>query len=353
MQLGPFAIPGSFIGDCRDLLARLPDESIHCVVTSPPYWGLRDYGIAPVVWGGDPDCEHEWGASLPATNQFCRKCGAWLGCLGLEPTPRLYVQHMVAIFDEVRRVLRPDGTLWLNMGDSYTSGNRNTRDPGRSKIHPAFEKDRFKKGLRPMTPQGLKPKDMVGIPWRVAFALQDAGWYLRSDIIWSKANAMPESITDRPTKAHEYIFLFTKSPKYFFDQEAVRERHVMKPQRRPDGHKRRRPGPLMPEHTFAGTKRFDPGIDGNPAGRNIRTVWTIPTEAYSEAHFATFPRELPKRCIMAGTKPGEIVLDPFFGSGTVGQVAESLGRLWIGFYANPEYKQMQKKRTAQTGLCLR
>src|SRR5690606_14776859 len=238
------------IGDCREMLRTLPEESVHCVVTSPPYWGLRDYGLPPTVWGGDPYCDHEWGLQergrrkdvLPSEQsaagrlgtheratglndggRVCVRCGAWRGQLGLEPTPELYVEHMVEVFREVRRVLRRDGTLWLNLGDSYNAYNGNRGTESR------YAGDRRKIG-EPMFPQGhglmvptLKPKDLIGLPWRVAFALQADGWYLRSDIIWAKPNPMPESVTDRPTKAHEYVFLLSKSPRYYYDADAIGE----------------------------------------------------------------------------------------------------------------------------------
>jgi DNA modification methylase len=305
------------------VLRTLPEASVHCVVTSPPYWGLRDYKVPATVWGGDPGCEHEWGAQergkrkdiLPAekssaarlgTHQratgqndggrFCAGCGAWLGQLGLEPTPELYVAHIVEVFREVRRVLRDDGTLWLNLGDSYTSGGRTTRDPGRNKVHGAYRGGAFADGLRPDTPPGLKAKDLVGIPWRVAFALQADGWYLRSDIVWAKPNPMPESVEDRPTKAHEYVFLLSKRATYFWDAEAVRERdvggeHPRKVLDRPEPS-----GGVMPPHRGL---RQATGRVG--AGRNIRSVWTIATKPFKDAHFATFPPELPRRCILAGT----------------------------------------------------
>lgn len=311
-------------GDCRDL-SDLPDESVHCVVTSPPYWGLRDYGLPPTVWGGWEDCEHEWGKEIkpgrkdscraemewttggppgakvlsqePSQGSFCSLCDAWRGSLGLEPTPELYVQHIVEVFREVKRVLRRDGTVWLNMGDSYTSGGRKTRDPGQSIVRPALEN--WTAG-RAENPPGLKDKDLIGIPWRVAFALQADGWWLRSDIIWSKPNPMPESVRDRPTKSHEYVFLLTKSARYFYDQAAIREPHS-----------RNWSQEAWTNQRNYGTKESSMGVEHggnktiaqtyNPAGRNKRTVWEIPTAPYPEAHFATFPPALVEPCILAGT----------------------------------------------------
>jgi DNA modification methylase len=231
-----------YVGDVREQLAQLPDESVHCVVTSPPYWGLRDYGTG--AWdGGDADCDHAQqrreqdqdskqatsGGSARdslAGRNVCRKCGATRidQQLGLEPTPEQYVANMVDVFREVRRVLRRDGTCWVNLGDSYASGEVGRVDaPNKAPGLAATQAARSDRRIKQQT--GLKPKDLVGIPWRVAFALQADGWYLRSDIIWSKPNPMPESVTDRPTKAHEYVFLLTRAPRYFFDQEAVREAH--------------------------------------------------------------------------------------------------------------------------------
>lgn len=308
-------------GDCLTVLKTFPDEFIDCCVTSPPYWGLRDYGVS--------------------------------GQLGLEKTPEEYVAKMVEVFREVRRVLRKDGTCWLNVGDSYA--NNGVSDS--SKVG-GFTGDRIragKKGImdsRPRTiPLGLKPKDLVGIPWRVAFALQADGWYLRSDIIWHKPNPMPESVTDRPTKSHEYIFLLSKSAKYYFDQEAVREQSIDD-----ESYTGRRP-------RNAPSIYFKDPIHCKNAGsvtngklsfgqlyptRNIRSVWTIPTQPYSQAHFATFPPKLIEPCILAGCPENGIVLDPFIGSGTVAQVATLHRRNWIGIELNPEYIKLADKRRQVT-----
>ena len=289
------------IGDSRDVLGTLEDRSIHTCVTSPPYWGLRDYG-------------HD-------------------GQIGLEETPEEYVESMVAVFREVRRVLRDDGTLWLNLGDSYASG------PASGGQGKQWEGNNQR-------PPGLKPKDLVGIPWRVAFALQADGWYLRSDIIWHKPNPMPESVTDRPTKAHEYVFLLSKSARYYYDAEAIKETATG-----------RAPGNKTHKHTAAyengdERSRTKGGLlnVGAVDTRNKRTVWTVPSRPYSGAHFATYPPDLIKPCIMAGAPAGGWVLDPFFGSGTTGRVAEDLGRRWIGIEGNPDYRSLIDARTAQRGL---
>lgn len=350
------------VGHVLDVLRQMPAESVHCVVTSPPYWGLRDYKLKPQVWGGDPACAHEWGGVFFGPEGYasgqkrkwqhgstrgdnpegwqrktpqgssCVQCGAWHGSLGLEPTPDLYVAHLVHVFREVRRVLRKDGTLWLNMGDCYASGMRSFYDDDRHKYATARAHD-----MRPPTPDGVKPKDLVGIPWMVAFALRADGWWLRSDIIWSKPNPMPESVTDRPTRAHEYLFLLAKSGRYFYDADAIREPFVEGTYKRvlQDTFDEQEGGPkdyaggvnenrsarralehLAPKIRAAarnktvdtphhGGRRQAPE-PGEPNafhlfGRNKRTVWEIPTEPFPEAHFATFPQALVLPCVQAGT----------------------------------------------------
>lgn len=252
-------------GDALTVLRTLPSACVQSVVTSPPYWGLRDYNIP---------------------NQ-----------IGLEKTLPEFIARLRDVFSEVKRVLRDDGVLWLNIGDGYTSGNRGWRAPDKKNRARAME-------IRPDTPEGLKPKDLMGIPWRLAFALQDDGWYLRADIIWHKPNAMPESVKDRPTRAHEYLFMLTKSEKYLYDRQSI--------------------------------------LDGN--GRNRRSVWDINTQAYAGAHFATFPQTLVEPCIKASTRPDDFVLDPFFGSGTVGLVAHKLGRKYIGIELHSEYIDLARGR---------
>jgi DNA modification methylase len=295
------------LGDVLETLRGMESESVNCIVTSPPYWGLRDYG-------------HE--------NQ-----------LGLEKTPQEFVAKMVEVFEECRRVLRKDGTCWVNLGDSYTSGNREghgTRIGNKQETNTGA----CLHEVRVAMPEGLKPKDLVGIPWRVAFALQDAGWYLRSDIIWAKPNPMPESVTDRPTKSHEYIFLLTRSAKYWYDADAIAEPGQ-------DWGSRDR---TFSRHNAVAFREIGQtphgGLTNGDAsgGRNARTVWTIATQPYKEAHFATFPEELPKRCILAGCPEGGTVLDPFAGSGTTIAVAIALGRKGIGIELNPEYAALARKR---------
>ena len=294
-------------GDVLDKLQEIESESIQCVVTSPPYWGLRDYGIE--------------------------------GQLGLEATPELYVEKMVKVFREVKRVLKNDGTVWLNLGDSYNgSGKAGNKNSEYYKKHTEFgkpAKNKDKIGI-PTNVKGLKPKDLVGIPWRVAFALQADGWWLRQDIIWHKPNPMPESVTDRCTKSHEYIFLLTKSAKYFYDADAIREPvSAVSLKRAEYGWDCDRPS----------TKNASLG-----GGRNKRSVWTITTKPFKDAHFAVFPPKIPELCIKAGSKEGDTVLDPFFGSGTTGWVAQRLGRKWIGIELNAEYIKIAEKRFIQHEL---
>jgi site-specific DNA-methyltransferase (cytosine-N4-specific) len=260
------------IGDARSILATVEDGTFDTCITSPPYWGLRDYGVE---------------------NQ-----------IGAEEVLDEYIDNLVDVFREVRRTLSDRGTFWLNIGDSYTSGGRTWRDP---------DKKLAARGMsyRAPTPDGLKPKDLIGVPWRAAFALQADGWYLRSDIVWNKPNAIPESVKDRPSRCHEFVFLFSKSLRYDYDYAAVRE----------------------------------PVLNGGGM-RGRRSVWNINTEACPEAHFATFPRELVLPAILAGSNPGGLVLDPFFGSGTVGEVAASEGRNFVGIELNPEYAAIAEKRMA-------
>jgi site-specific DNA-methyltransferase (cytosine-N4-specific) len=258
-------------GDSRKVLADVPSAVFQTCVTSPPYWSLRDYHID--------------------------------GQIGLEPSLDDYIKVLVTIFEEVRRVLRDDGTLWLNIGDSYTSGGRTWRAP--DKKNPVRGMD-----TRPPTPDGLKPKDLIGVPWRLAFALQAAGWYLRADIVWNKPNCQPESVKDRPTRSHEMLFLFSKSERYLYDPEAVR----------------------------------------GPNGRNMRTVWDIKTQPYKGAHFATFPPALVEPCVALSSRRDDILLDPFIGSGTTGEVALRMGRRFVGVELNPDYVATAQKRLDNLNL---
>ena len=299
-------------GDVLDRLAEMPDESVNCVVTSPPYWGLRDYGAD--------------------------------GQIGLEESLDEHIAKMVAVFAEVRRVLRSDGVMWLNYADMYHGGGyANHKINGTKWLEEhGGDRRRSRQQDRINANPDIKPKDLCGMPWRVAFALQADGWYLRSDVIWAKPNPMPESCTDRPTKSHEYVFLMTKSAKYWYDADAVREAFEgsTKDRRRSSNFKKIG----SQDDKFGSHNRGAEIIKANENGRNIRTVWTIPTEAMPDAHFATFPQKLAHRCILAGCPIGGTVLDPFSGSGTTVYVAAKNNRNGIGIELNPEYVEISRRR---------
>ena len=317
--------------NCLDTLKRMADKTINCCVTSPPYFGLRDYGHDDQV--------------------------------GLEPTPEEYVQKIVEIFREVRRVLKDDGTLWLNLGDSYFSDSKGTGGPSAkqsSNSGSRYEPRRFERT------GGLKPKDLIGIPWMVAFALRADGWYLRQDIIWAKPNPMPESVTDRCTKSHEYIFLLSKSKKYYYDAASIKEDSVTE-ENRPSGVVREReydydskrnnnPKAHMatskPKGSFNGKTESMASTGQNAfravvEKRNKRSVWVVTTKPYKEAHFATYPIELIAPCIKAGCPGGGIVYDPFMGSGTTAEACHRLKRRWIGSELNEEYCEIANNRMSQ------
>lgn len=320
------------VGDCRDRLRTLPDESVHCVVTSPPYFGLRDYGVD--------------------------------GQIGLEPTPAEFVAAMVEVFREVRRVLRSDGTLWLNLGDSYSSGRGEAHG-----VDPKNGARRFGKRPQDGKLDGFKPKDLIGIPWRVAFALQADGWWLRQDIIWAKPNPMPESVQDRCTKAHEYVFMLSKSSRYHFDADAIAgslqtDESENYPARAritgrggqgaadARGNDRAKSGGFPPRSRGVPPRHAQyessdqSGLDdvGRGGTRNKRSVWTVATQPFKEAHFATFPPALVEPCILAGCPAGGTVLDPFGGAGTTGLVADRIGRNAILIELNPAYAEMAERR---------
>lgn len=258
-------------GDARDIIRSLPDNTFRCVVTSPPYWGVRDYGVAEQI-GAEPDLD-------------------------------AYIRNLVAVFSEVRRALHPEGTFWLNIGNTYTSGGRKWRQADSKNKGRAMS-------YRPPTPEGLKKKDLIGVAWMLAMACQREGWYLRNDIIWYKPNCQPESVKDRFTVSHEYLFMFSKSERYFFNQDAI----------------------------------LEPALNGNGL-KNKRTVWSINTEPYPEAHFAVFPRALIRPCVLAATQENDLILDPFYGSGTVGVVAKELRRRCVGIEIKRDYVEMAKRRT--------
>lgn len=469
-------------GDARDVLKTMDAESVQCVVTSPPYWGLRDYHLPPTIWGGDPECDHDFEETARPGGQgsgesfrrdrkagwkrggrqpgFCQ-CGAWSGCLGLEPTPELYVEHMVRIFREVRRVLRKDGTLWLNMGDCYATGAGQGYVPGgggqgnrwKRKMNNTWQPNRLKI-------PGLKNKDLVGMPGDLVRALRADGWWWRDEIVWHKPSTMPESMRDRCTRAHEFIFNLAKNCKsplywshddreysdgvrsrpqpdyiwinrrngirgpteppdwrtatskwdgkvqklwrrknlwrgshYYYDQDAIREPMSQPQDSTPEdmaraNNRRRSNSPTKRQDKIKVPGGWDTKTGGNgtihragrseaeyvqhrapwvdhkgrddkddlaswgskygsathPRGRNKRSVWTIPAQPFPQAHFATFPPRLIEPCILAGSRPGDVVLDPFAGAGTTGLVAQRLGRDFVGIELNPEYCEMARAR---------
>ena len=296
-------------GDAAGVLAALPAESVNCIVTSPPYFGLRDYGVD--------------------------------GQIGGESSPAEFVAALVSVFREARRVLADDGTLWLNLGDSYSAGTRETRMPP---LGASSMRNRGGKGQSGFAKAAsdVPAKNLIGIPWRVAFALQDDGWILRNNVIWHKPNAMPESVTDRLSNRHEHLFMFSKSQRYWFDLDPIREPHVSEPGR--EG-----------ESNMRGQKSLRPvgPNSGNYSehGRNPGDVWTIATQPFSEAHFATMPPLLAERCVQAGCKPGGTVLDPFSGSGTTGLAAARHGRRYVGIDLNRDYLDMSlRTRLSQPSL---
>ena len=341
-------------GNCIDKLKELDNESVQCVVTSPPYWGLRDYGTA--TWeGGKEDCPHfrtshqsehtitgqkksvlYGGIGDSIYKSVCKLCGAKRidQQLGLEDTPEEYVQSLVNVFREVKRVLKDDGTVWLNLGDSYARQGGDVKDFGATSSFGSSTLHDKRPKAKP--PDGLKIKDLVGIPWRVAFALQDDGWYLRQDIIWAKPNPMPESVKDRCTKSHEYIFLLTKKPKYYYDADAIKEPVIKDdPANTVGGNKY--PG----KYQNVGTSQ---NVYTNNGFKNKRSVWSITVKSYTEAHFATFPTDIPEICIKASSKEGDTVLDMFAGAGTTGLVADRLGRNAILIELNKDYIKLIEDR---------
>jgi DNA modification methylase len=348
-------------GNCIEQLKSLPDESVNCCITSPPYWGLRDYGTGTWV-GGDSSCSHKRDSKQSDKTQtghrnlegavgdgiykdVCKRCGAVRkdNQVGLELTPEQYTAKIVSVFREVHRVLKNDGTLWLNLGDSYASyrDGKVTPDTARNGNNGTLVDSGLAKNRMASTFAGtsVKHKDLVGIPWRVAFALQADGWYLRQDIIWHKPNPMPESVRDRCTKAHEYIFLMTKSPHYYFDNEAI------KVESKQDWGTRDRTNGKY--HNVGTGLQPHSGLTKSYEKANKRSVWSVNVKPYKEAHFATYPAELIEPCVLAGCPIGGTVLDPFGGSGTTAQVAIENGRNAILCELNPEYIKLINKRIAE------
>lgn len=339
-----------YLGDCRESMRLMLEQGgggkVQTIITSPPYWGLRDYGVD--------------------------------GQIGHEPTLQEFIATLVEVFDLCHELLADDGTLWVNMGDSYASSGGQSPQMGAAVKGRARQRENICLSNRSAGVGGLKSKDLCGQPWRLAFALQDAGWYLRQDIIWAKPNPMPESVRDRCTKSHEYIFLLSKNERYYFDQEAISEpiaaasvtrlaqniqeqvgservpgktNGPMKAVSRKSGNKERKPGSAR--GCIEGTGSNVCGsIPWEGSMRNKRSVWTVSTKPFGGAHFAVFPPDLIEPCILAGSRPGDVVFDPFLGSGTVAEVAQNLGRHWLGCELNPEYLKLQAVRTRQQGLML-
>ena len=361
-------------GNALELLDTLEPESVQTCITSPPYWGLRDYQTTPQLWDASTNCNHNFQlettthenrtakglvklgekyaggghkqASIPTTEiqtGFCKHCTGWLGELGQEPTPELFIDHLVQIFRKVAKVLKDDGTLWVNIGDSYANDkNWKSTPQTMSKKHRGEVLSKVVHGnTTNLKKAGLKNKDLVGIPWMLAFALRADGWYLRQDIIWAKKNGMPESVTDRCTKSHEYIFLLSKSQKYYFDHEAIKEDAVST-----DNVVRDRDTTKL--NNTAGRSRMGGLAKNDYIKKNKRSVWHIATQPFKEAHFATFPPELIRPCILAGSKTGDTVMDVFNGAGTTGLVALQHGRNYTGLELNQDFIDITNKRLAST-----
>lgn len=385
-QAGPVSL---HLGDARDVLETLATESVDCVVTSPPYWGTRDYGTGAWV-GGDSTCAHSVGrgSNVPQSRQpavtypagaghrrgdlrRCRRCDAVREDrqYGLEPTIGDYVQNLSGVFREVRRVLRPDGTCWLNLGDCYSANSGGAPTSGWQSGYRGGATTEA--GLiRPRAQDAVPPKNLLGIPWRVALALQEDGWTLRQAVIWHKPNAMPESVTDRPASNYEYLFLLVKSRRYHFDLDAIRV-PLQRPDERwyPAGGAKTGPAlrgaSVRQRHNRTGTaSKYHAGPEpfaghppgpamratgrahtaAHPRGKNPGSVWAVPTRPYPDAHFACFPIDLPLRCIAAGCRPEGQVLDPFSGAATTGLAALHLGRRYIGIDLNPQYHRLAIQR---------
>lgn len=338
-------------GNTLEVLKNIPDNSINMVITSPPYWGLRCYNTNPQIWDGDENCKHEWNTEIirkRTNSNICIKCGAWKGELGSEPTYEMYINHLIQIFDEVKRILKDDGTCWVNLGDSYAGSNQGAGTKNLS------SKQTSNRGTNYMTTEthksllkncGIKPKSLVGIPDRFKIAMIDNGWICRNDIIWHKPNAMPESVKDRFTIDYERLFFFTKNKKYYFEQQ--KEKCVNIYPTSPRGSK----GSKTPNN---GLRKQDLLGKNNYTGfndryipkeyRNVRSVWTIPTQPLKEAHFATYPEKLLEVPIKSGCPENGIVMDIFMGSGTTAIVAKRLNRNYIGIELNPEYIKIAENR---------
>lgn len=356
-------------GDNLEILKTFDDKSINCCITSPPYYGLRDYGTG--IWvGGDPNCPHRrlskqsdktitghaqeelvGNVGDAIYKRVCPICGAVREDkqVGLEESPEMYIQRLVDIFTEVKRVLKDDGTLWVNIGDTYNTSSYRKDENSSGKGKQGTNKGSYENVVERPTAKNCKPKDMIGIPWMLAFALRESGWYLRQDIIWAKPNPMPESVKDRCVRSHEYIFLFSKSPKYYFDYDAIQEPCAEASETRYK----------YEFNTGKEQMNFRPNGASNTQGmkeytgkRNKRDVWNVIPAHYKEAHFATFPEELIYPMVIAGCPEDGVVLDPFMGSGTVGSVAVANNRNYIGCELNADYVEMAERRINNTTIKL-
>lgn len=363
------------VGNWMEKAKKIPDGTIQCCVTSPPYWGQRDYDINPTLWGGKKKCDHQFG-----DDGFCDKCNGWLGAYGLEPTPELYVKHTVMIFQEVWRCLADDGTFWLNIGDTYWGGKGRSGEESKESAEQREKQGKsYKHSVKKVSKKGsmrpqdrnhefIKPKDLVGIPWMVAFALRNAGWYLRSEIIWNKKNPMPESINDRPTRSHEQIFLLTKSKYYYYDADAIREKSSPNTHSRVSKAEAARVTKERKEGSKSNTGRKinykvntrESGSKSNenyhqsmvlsPETRNKRDVWHVETNQFGKTHIASFPGKLISPCILAGSREGDLILDPFGGSGTTAEIALKYGRKFVICEISEAYVESDLKPSIQRAL---
>ena len=358
------------LGDAYEKLKEFPDDCVDCVITSPPYWNLRNYGVKPSVWDGRPNCKHDWNSfaregRVGGTNSakvhikgsnnfqlveaseqaFCSKCSAWRGCLGLEPTFSLFIKHLVDMFDEIKRALKPTGSAWVALGDTYSTQGGQNRDT--IKVYSGYKSIRLDNkmmGVPLVKSKELPSKSLCQIPSRFAIEMTNRGWILRNELIWFKPNCMPSSASDRFTVDFEKIYFFVKSKNYYFEQQFDA---YTGPMNRWGGEKLRAKGVSKWDRGTKQETYRERNMRPNPLGRNKRCVWEIPTQPFSGAHFAAYPEALLEPPMKAGCPKGGIVLDPFMGSGTTAVVARKLGRSYVGIELNPKYIALAEKRLAQ------